>query len=119
MPTKNTFFLSPKAQNLVPRFLIQGIGLKLHADQPHVSKARPSIRYLASVFTPLRCQAGAIHVDPISTRRFTRSIFMKRVLPITFPDERSTVANATDSPFACSAKAFFTKCSKSSSFLIE
>src|SRR3979411_584544 len=58
--------------------------------QCHASKACCSIRYLASVFSVVRCHAGAIQVEPISTRRLTRSIFMKRVLPITRPELRST-----------------------------
>ena len=52
----------------------------------HSSNAWRSIRYFASVFTAVRCQAGAIHVEPISTRRLARSMFMKRVLPITWPE---------------------------------
>ena len=57
-----------------------------------ISNAWRSMRYLASVLTAVRCHAGAIQVEPISTRRLARSIFMKRVLPITLPELRSTVA---------------------------
>ncbi len=50
------------------------------------------MRYLASVLTAVRCHKGTIQVEPISTRRLTRSIFMKRVLPITWTGRvRNTV----------------------------
>src|SRR5260370_4298641 len=43
---------------------------------PSASKAWRNIRYFASVFTTVRCHGRPIHVAPISTCRFTLSIFM-------------------------------------------
>lgn len=77
-----------------------------------------SIVYLASVFTRVRCQQGAIQVDPISARRFARSMFMKRVLPITFPEFFSLVRKATDSPRSGSASVYSTILLKSAGVFI-
>src|SRR5579872_5963040 len=46
--------------------------------QPHSSKAWRSIKYLASVFTAVLCHAGAIQVDPISTRRLAIDVHETR-----------------------------------------
>lgn len=74
--------------------------------------------YFASVFTAVLCQCGTIHVEPISTWRFGRSMFMNRVLPTICPDFRSIVANPTESPAFCSDRTRSTYRLKSSIVLM-
>jgi hypothetical protein len=69
------------------------------------SKACRSIRYLASVLTKVFCQEAEIQVLPISSLRLTRSIFQKRVEPMTRPVSRSTVAKGITVPAAWPASA--------------
>src|SRR4028118_697009 len=52
---------------------------------PSVSKAWPSIRYLASVLTGVRCHGRPIHVHPISTLRCAGSHPPTRAPPLTPP----------------------------------
>jgi len=71
------------------------------------------------VFTAVLCHGGMIHVEPISTWRFGRSMFMNRVLPTICPDFRSIVANPTESPASCSDRTRSTYRLKSSIVLMD
>jgi hypothetical protein len=66
--------------------------------QPSRSNACPSMSSFASRFAPVRCQAGATQVQPISRRRCSRTRFMYRVEPIARPDATSIVANGSSRP---------------------
>src|SRR5262249_38416984 len=64
-----------------------------------------SIRYFASVLIGVRCQAEAIQVQPISTRRWVRSMLPKRVPPISLPSVRSMVVKGSAVPARCASSA--------------
>ena len=59
----------------------------------HRSNAWQSMRYLASVLARVRCHGRPSQVQPISTRRLGGLALPNRVLPITCPVSRHTVAN--------------------------
>ena len=63
------------------------------------------MRYFASVLAPVRCQGRASQVHPISTRRLTGLALPNRVLPMTWPVARHTVANGSALPARWSASA--------------
>src|SRR6185369_14759950 len=85
--------------------------------QPRVSKAWPSISSFASRFAPVRCQAGATHVQPISSRRCSGTMFMNRLLPIGRPVDASIVANGNSVPAARAASAVSAQARRSASLV--
>ncbi len=96
--TQGAFFFCADAKNSVARLLIEGVGLQFDADAVADFEGVLKHQEFRSVLQAVRCQAGAIQVDPISALRLGTSMFMKRVLPMTVPEARSTVAKTMDSP---------------------
>ena len=70
---EDALLVAPMPSRRRSGLLVQRSVLNSTRLQPRRPKACSSINSLASVFTPVRCQAGATHVQPISTRRLNRS----------------------------------------------
>ena len=88
-------FRGADAKHRVARAQVKGEVFNSTRRSPGVSKACLSIRS----FTAVPCHAGAIQVQPISTRRCAGVMLPKRVLPITRPlvaGERQSGLRAPD-----------------------
>jgi hypothetical protein len=94
----------PDAEQRGPGRDVASVGLELDALRPERVERVGQLEELRLTIRAARWNATPSHVHPISRRRCSGAIVMKRVLPTARSEARSIVANGTSDPSSAVAR---------------